>query len=851
MKLKFTISILMMLLLSSKIIYSQIDTAGIFSHKIKVTAGKEYERSGFTEIFLGEHWRKLWTTPFKAGVLNMEKFAGGLTAYKKGGGLQTMSLRLKGNNGKKYKFRSINKDPRRILPPDLQESIFAETFKDQISTSNPLASLIVAPMLNTVGILNAEPIVTVLPNDKNLGEFRNEFSNMLGTLEENPDDGSDGEKGFGESDKIINSFKLYDKTEKDNDQQIDKTEFLKARLIDLLIGDWDRHSDQWLWAGYRQNGSTIYKPIPRDRDQAFSLYDGLLPMIAGEAITQIEGYGKNYPKIYDLTFNGRYLDRKILPGIDKKVYDSLTYFIQKSITDSVIRSSVLKMPYEWYGLEGRGLERMIKSRRDKLKEASDEYYELINETSDIYGSNKDEYLELTPIGESKIGIKMYNISRKTQSIDSIPFFNKVFDSEYTDEIRIYLNKGNDSIKILQNKTNPKVNDKLSGTGIDVKFIKSKGRILSDDISSLEIYKDERPENNPVERFEPPVEDRGNDWRFGPVFNFNSDNGLTIGGGPILYNYGLNVKPYNYRQTLLGSYSFGSKSYAFQYLGEFYGIIKNTELKLDIRKTELGITKFFGEGNETPFNSDLDSKDFYKVGQELLYISPSIKIPFTDKMSAEFLPFYKFSDVSYEQNTFLSEYPDTYGIGNIKYAGINANLSFDTRDNESEPYEGIYARLLGNYTPELIDNNSAYGKAGFDFRGYLTSGGMQGITLALRTAGGKVWGEYPFYESMFLGGANSLKGFSRERFAGDGVFVGQAELRMRLFRVNILIPGMLGISLFGGSGRVFLKGEESKRWHSSFGGSTWITYLNRMFNVGFTVAKSDEGYKYFIGTALFL
>lgn len=851
MMFKIPLFLLLMIFISAKMAYTQIDTTGIFSRKIKVTAGKEYERSGLTEIFLGEHWRKLWTTPFRVGVLDMEKFAGGLTAYKKGGGLQTKSLRLKGNDGKKYKFRSIDKDPRRILPPDLQESIFADTFKDQISTSNPLSALIVSPMLNTVGILNAEPIVTVLPNDKNLGEFRNEFGNMLGTLEENPDDGSDGEKGFGESDKILNSFKIYEKTEKDNDHQIDKTEFLKARLIDLLIGDWDRHSDQWLWAGYKQNGSTLYKPIPRDRDQAFSLYDGLLPMIAGEAITQIEGYSKDYPKIYDLTFNGRYLDRRILPGIDKNVYDSLTRFIQKSITDSVIRISVLKMPYEWYGLEGRELERMIKSRRNKLKEASDEFYELINETADVYGSDKDEYLELAPAGENKLGVKMYNISRKNKTRDSLPFFSKVFNSDYTDEIRIYLNKGNDSIKIIQDKNHPKINDKLSRTDIEIKIIKGKGKILSKDISSLDIYKDERPENDPLERFEPIVEDRGNDWRFGPVFNYNSDNGLTLGGGPILYNYGLNIKPYNYRQSLLGSYSFGSKSYSFQYLGEFYGIIKNTELKLNIIKTELGITKFFGEGNETPFDSDLDTKDFYKVGQELLYISPSIRFPFTDKLSAELLPFYKFSDVSYEQNTFLSEHPGTYGIGNIKYGGINANISYDTRDNESEPYKGIYARLLGNYTPELLDNVSAYGKAGFDFRGYLTAGGMEGITLAMRTAGGKVWGEYPFYESMFLGGENSLKGFSRERFAGDGVIVGQAELRMRLFKVNILIPGMLGLSLFGGSGRVFLEGEESKRWHSSFGGSTWITYLNRMFNVGFTVAKSDEGYKYFIGTALFL
>lgn len=144
-----------------------------------------------------------------------------------------------------------------------------------------------------------------------------EFKRMLGTIEENPTEGKNGKPGFANADKIIDSYELYEKLEKDNDNRVDAVEFLKARLLDLMIGDWDRHYDQWLWAGYKEDGLTVYKPIPRDRDQAFSLYDGLLPMIAGRAITQIEGYGKDYPKIYNLSFNGRYLDRRILPMVEK------------------------------------------------------------------------------------------------------------------------------------------------------------------------------------------------------------------------------------------------------------------------------------------------------------------------------------------------------------------------------------------------------------------------------------------------------------------------------------------------------------------------------------------------------
>ena len=43
---------------------------------------------------------------------------------------------------------------------------------------------------------------------------------------------------------------------------------LRARLLDMLIGDWDRHDDQWRWVAFEE-GKHDFKAIPRDRDQAF------------------------------------------------------------------------------------------------------------------------------------------------------------------------------------------------------------------------------------------------------------------------------------------------------------------------------------------------------------------------------------------------------------------------------------------------------------------------------------------------------------------------------------------------------------------------------------------------------
>ena len=50
--------------------------------------------------------------------------------------------------------------------------------------------------------------------------------------------------------------------------------FLKARLFDMMIGDWDRHRRQWRWAKFERRAG--WQPIPEDRDTAFSRYEGVI-----------------------------------------------------------------------------------------------------------------------------------------------------------------------------------------------------------------------------------------------------------------------------------------------------------------------------------------------------------------------------------------------------------------------------------------------------------------------------------------------------------------------------------------------------------------------------------------------
>src|SRR6185503_1150349 len=64
--------------------------------------GAQFARGDLHRLVFGANYRDLWTLPITAPVLNLDTFAGGLTPKERGGGQQTLSLRLEGDDGLEY-----------------------------------------------------------------------------------------------------------------------------------------------------------------------------------------------------------------------------------------------------------------------------------------------------------------------------------------------------------------------------------------------------------------------------------------------------------------------------------------------------------------------------------------------------------------------------------------------------------------------------------------------------------------------------------------------------------------------------------------------------------------------------
>lgn len=837
-----------------------------------IAPNPNYQAGWLHKLFFGDHWRDVWAATFKVKILDLNTFAGGLIPIKEGGGLQTKSLRFKGNDNHIWKFRSMDKDPARVLPEVLQNTIAADLVEDQISWTHPTASLAVVPLLDTLGILHSPPEIFFMPDDPKLGEFRETFANMLGTIEIHPDVDKDKGIEFFNAEKIESTIDLFKRLEKKLDENVAAEEYLKARLLDLLVGDWDRHADQWKWARYTINDVQTWFPVPRDRDQVFAKFDGLLVRAAEYAVPQLNDFGYSFNAIQDITWNGRFVDRHFLPEITKAKWDSVANFVYNKITPAVIEDAVKKMPDTIVTISGNEIINKLISRREKLFGISNDYYEMINDVVDIYGSDKDDSLFVDRISNEETLVKIIS----NDDGKSFLHFYKIFDNSITNEIRIDLLKGDDAaivsgkvdysplLRIIGGKGKDKFIDesKVNGYFLSVTpFPDAENKtLIYDHGDKTEIvfgpstkYDDEKieiPDDDEL-RYRPPQNDRGSYWLTFPLLGLDSDYGFTFGLNPTVEKYNFRVVPFDYKLSWEAIYATRPDEAHFSFNGIFNSIIKRTSVKVNAVFSTLKFTQYFGYGNLTEYDADLDDNtNFYRLKNRNYSLNISLEKEYWKNIILSFGTAVSFNDFNLNSASLLEAYPyGEYGLGKFFLTSFTAGVKIDTRDYIYNPKEGVFINFEGSLYSLSKDLIVPVYKSKYDFRTYLTTNFITRSTLALRTSAEKTWGEHPFFLASFLGGKDNLRGYPRERFSGEASIFFQSELRTKLFNANAILPAEVFLLGFAETGRVFSSNESSTKWHHSYGGGISLAYFEKLLTISAVAAFSPEGIQLHAGIGM--
>jgi hypothetical protein len=343
------------------------------AHRVRVAAGSRYQAGAVQRFFQGSHYRELWTTPIEVEVLALGPEGAGLRPIREGGGKQTRTLHFVGSDARDYVFRSVDKELTRLVDHRLGRSMFARLLQDQTKGSHPAAPLIVAPLQARLGLPNGHPRFVVLPDDSALGPFRGRFAGLLGTLQENPAGGPD----VAETDEVL-GLTAGDSAR----HRIDARTYLVARVFDLFLNDWDRHEKQWRWIPETTPDGKLWRPVPVDRDQAFSWYDGMLMQIARLRSPKLATFGPEYPPIRGLAKNALELDRRILAGLDRPTWDSAAAFVAARMDDAAIEDAVRRMPGPYWEKSGPWLTAVLRARRDRLADVVDSFDRLVQPGAD-------------------------------------------------------------------------------------------------------------------------------------------------------------------------------------------------------------------------------------------------------------------------------------------------------------------------------------------------------------------------------------------------------------------------------------------------------------------------------------
>jgi hypothetical protein len=822
-----------------------------------VIADAGYRAAGFGRLFFGEHYRTLWTTPIRVPVLSLSTYAGGLRPTVRGGSMQTRALHFAGADGREYVFRSVDKDPAQSLPPDLRETYAKQIVRDLVSAEHPAGAIVVAKLLDGAGVLHATPQLVVMPNDPALGEFRDAFAGMLGWIEVRPTEESEQAPGFADATRLVSSQKLLERLDNHPDEQVDARAYLKARLLDIFVGDWDRHAEQWRWARFGGKTGDRWQPIPRDRDWALVRLDGVVWGLVRFAYPypQFVSFERSRPDMVWLTWNGRLLDRRFLSSLDRPAWDSVATALQRSLTDSLIEIAARCLPPEMYAESGAELSRTLRWRRDHLAAFAHDFYRVLVGEVEIHATDAAEQIVVDRVDGWVTVVSMHALS-KSGAPRSHALFERRFDARDTREIRLFLHDGDDRIVIRGASSGETLVRLVAGGGsktyLDSTAHGDAGRVLVYDVADS--GRAEPTSHLPVDRsaytpprsrqwFSPP-RDWGERWRPWPWIGYSPDLGLFIGGGPLVERYGFRMDPYASRMSLRVGYATGVGRWRAEYDADFRRMESRVHATVFARASAIDVVHYYGSGNESAASA---AHSAYRVDQQQFALEPALVVPLGARSSIGIGPTLRRVVTEHDSAQLAGLVPGGYGTGQFTQAGARLHFTFDTRDRAEYATRGFLLTTRATLYPSIASVTRTYASLRTQASTYFTAPGYFAPTLALRVGGDKLWGRYPFFDAAFVGGGSTIRGFNDQRFGGEGSAYGNAELRIFLAKFFVLLPSDFGVFALADAGRVFSPGERSTTLHQGFGGGAWLAPLGKTNLLSLAVARSREGSGVYMST----
>jgi len=825
------------------------------------------EKSEVFEGLWGKKYRALYGKEINAKVGLLDTLKGGLKVLRSSGGVETKSLRLQDKAGREYTLRALRKSSVQFL----QNTIFNDTdvttgfdntgqedlLYDFYTAAHPYGALVIPDLAAAVNVYHTNPEIYYVPKQQALGEYNENHGNELYMLVERPEENFKNLESFGKPKDIKSTDDLFERLRRDEKYKVDQESYLRARMFDMLIGDWDRGKDQWRWAEFEDgNGNVTYKPIPRDRDQVFSNFDGAvfatLRTLVG-ITNQFATYDENLSNVKWFNTSATYLDRNLAQEADLNAWIEQAQYITDNLSNEDIEMAFQNLPAEIYPDESTQLIiESMKKRRNNLVDIASRYYNVISRLAIVTGTDKDDIIEIERISKGVTRVAIYR-NKDGEKADVV--FDRTFNRDQTREIWVYGLDDDDTINATGDAGNPIKVRVIGGQNNDIYEIKS-GRAIT--------VHDHKAAENTFNEMEDAVKRLTNRYEVNtydpkkaiqasnvltPAIGYNPDDGLRLAVQNVYTVDGFNRNPHTRVHKITAGYFFATEGYTVAYEGEFAGILGQMNLLLFGKWNGPTFTEnFFGFGNEEINPDDDLSYEFnrvrlstYSAGAGAVYrgeYGSNLRL----SMNVEG------NQVLEDRGRFISDFaaiqddPEFY---DRKWFGdVNVTYNYSSYDNNLNPTRGMVFEIdngiIGNF--QQLDDTFYYFKPKMGFYNAI-SRDRKLVLKSLAQSHIIVGNDYEFYQSAQLGQMTGLRGYRTHRFSGQRSFALSGDLRYSFDEFKSgFVPLQIGVFAGVDVGRVWFKNDFSERWHNDYGGGIWVNSAEAI-QATFNLFNGEDGLRF--------
>lgn len=798
------------------------------------TAASEIFGAGpIKKLFLGDQYRDIWSTPVKAEVIDLESKLGGLTPIKKGGGMASNSLRMERENGQQYILRSIKKDYTKLVPEEFENLKLIDVIADQNSASHPYNALAIPTLSKAAGVYYTTPKLVYLKHQRGLGNYNSQFNEELYLLEERPSDDWSNAAQFGNSSEIIGYADLLDILVSKKNHFVDQKWVLRSRIFDLFIHDWDRHDDQWRWAKFDIDGKNIYRPIPRDRDQAFYKFRGIIPWyISAFVMKKFKTMKGDVKDVKNLSFNAKHFDRHFLNELEWSEWEPIIKALQKDITDETIDESMLQFPPEIIPLKDTPqLAKLLKERKSNLMKMGRKLYDFLSKEVEIVGTDKKDNFEIVQHENGDLTVRHFIDNKGKKDLLK---YERTFYPNQTKEVRIYGLREKDDF-IITGESNNKIKLRIIGgeDNDDIKNETQSRKVFAYDyLKGMDIKGnaiiDKRSNTIEINEYDRSAFKYNTSF---PILTFGStvDDGFWFGGAINWTTHSWRKDPYQSKHSLSLSIAPGSQdAVQLNYKGDFTDVMGKLNFSPEININFPEYENFFGFGGNT--TNPLRRRQYHWVRMKNVDINPLFSFHSGKYSLIEFGPVYQYRDIELTSMRITEDRPNFFTQEALDYRSyyggkINYKLSFV--DGGSFPTNGFSFSASASHVIEPVREESVT-LVNVNTQAYIQLLTRPKLVLATNTGLMLSSGDRQFYHYPDLGNNNGLRGYRNERFRGTTALYNNLDLRIKLINWNNnVLPMDVGLTAGYDIGKVYFDDQKKNPWHSSQTIGIWFDVLGAL------------------------